>query len=167
MRQVVSISELHRLTSLDRATLGKMLKHLHPASEGRNNAVNYHLDECLTAIVAYVKARNEDSAKARKEAADAEKAEILVAKLRGDLVPVGLVRTSAADLVKSLYQRCVNLAPRILSDKITGKTDRNDVEITLREHMASVFDELRSLPNNFLTIPVEDDNSATSTDNPT
>jgi hypothetical protein len=156
LRQVVNISELHRLTLLDRATLGKMLKPLTPVGEGSKNALNYYLDDCLVEIVNYIKARNEDSPKARKESADADKAEIQVAKLRGDLVPVGLVRSSAADLVKSLYQRCVNLAPRILSDKITGKTDRNEVEIAMRQHFASIFDELRSLPSNFLSVSSED-----------
>jgi hypothetical protein len=151
-RQVTSISELHRLTQLDRQTLGKMLKGLTPAGEGPKNSRNYFLDECLVEIVNYVKARNEESPKARKEAADADKAEINVARLRGDLVPVGSVRSSAADLVKSLFQRCVNLAPRLLADKITGKDDRAEVEIAIREHFAAIFDELRSLPNNFLNI---------------
>ena len=151
-RQVVSISELHRITGLDRATLGKMLKSLTPIGEGPKNSLNYFLDDCITAIVSWLKARNEDSPKSRKEAAEADKAEITVAKMRGDLVPVGLVRSTAADLVKSLFQRCVMLGPRVLSDKITGKTDRNEVEIAIRSHYSTIFDELRSLPNNFLEI---------------
>jgi hypothetical protein len=160
VRQTTNISELQRLTNLDRATLGKMLKHLTPVGEGKKNALNYYLDECVKEIVKYVKAQREDSSKARKERADAEKSEIHVARLRGELVPVMLVRSSAADLVKLLFQRCVMLAPRLLSDQITGNPDRNDVEIAIREHFATIFDELRSQPNSFLNIPEDEPTDA-------
>lgn len=161
MRQVTNISELHELTRLDRQTLGKMLKSLTPVGEGPKNARNYFLDDCLVAIVNYVKARNEESPKARKEAAEAEKAEILVAKLRGDLVPAALMRSTAADLVKSLFQRCVNLGPRLIADSIAGKTDRAEIEIAIRENYAAIFNELRSLPSEFLHMPVDDAESDT------
>lgn len=161
-RQVVSISELQRLTGLDRQTLGKQLKNLVAVGEGPKNSRNYYLDECLTAIVHYVKAKNEDSAKARKETADAEKAEINVQRLRGDLVPVSLMRTSAADLVKSLYQRLVNLGPRILADKVTGNAERAENEIVIREYIANIFNELRSLPNSFLNVPINESDDGQS-----
>lgn len=150
-----------QLTALDRQTLGKMLKDLTPVGEGPKNARNYYLDDCLVEIVRYAKARNEDSPKARKEIAEAEKAEINVARLRGDLIPVGTVRNAAADLVKSLYQLCVHLAPRKLKDQITGKTDHAEVEIILRDHLAKIFDDLRSRPNDFLAIPNVDESDTT------
>lgn len=153
-RQTINISEISRLTGLDRATIGKHLDHIQPmnANSGRQGSKEYYLDEVLSVLIRSFKAKFEDGAKARKELADAEKAEIQVARLRGDLAPTSQMRTSAADLVKSLFQKCVMLAPRLLSDAVTGNADRNEVEIAIRTHYAGIFDELRSLPNNFLNI---------------
>lgn len=157
-RQTINTTEIHKLTGLDRTTIAKHLAHITPMTiPGAKNASNYYLDEVLGVLVRSFKAKSEDGPKARRELADAEKAEILVAKLKGELAPTALMRSTAADLVKSLFQRCVMLAPRILSDKITGNPDRTEIEITIREYFAAIFDELRSLPNNFLNMPVEDD----------
>lgn len=157
-RQLVNTAEVCRLTKIDRTTLAKYFRdaNLEPVDPfAKQGAKNFYLDEVLSVLVRSFKVRAEDSSKARKEAADADKAEITVAKLRGDLISVGAVRNSAADLVKSLYQRLVMLSPRLLSDQLTGNPDRAEVEIAIREHNAKIFDELRSLPNNFLQIPVE------------
>ena len=152
-RQTTNISELHRLTGLDRQTLGKMLKHLDPVEEGPKNARNYYLDECFIAIVGYVRARHDQGSKMRKEMAEAESAEITVANLRAELIPIEIVRSSAGALVTSLKARCIDEAPAILASKITSLTDRAEIEIEVRKHFSNIFNELRSNPNAFLKIP--------------
>lgn len=156
-RQLINIAEICRLTKIDRTTIAKYLREgdVEPENaSGFKGSKEYYLDEVLTCLVRSFKVRAEDSSKARKEEADAQKAEILVAKLRGDLVETSLMRSVAAELVKSLYQRIVMLGPRVLADKITGNTDRAQVEISIREHHAGIFEELRSMPNNFLNLAV-------------
>ena len=129
-----------------------MLKHLAPVEEGPKNARNYYLDDCAVAIFDYLKARRGDSSKMRREAAEADRAEIEVARLREGLVPCALVRRSAGSLVKALMQRCVDEAPAALSETIAATPDHAEVEIAIREHFAAIFDELRSNPRAFLNI---------------
>jgi hypothetical protein len=155
-RQLVNISEICRLTKIDRTTLAKYLRdgQVDPLNaNAAKGAKEFYLDEVLTCLVQSFKIKAADGPKVRIELANAEKAEINVGKLRGELVETTLMRSTAAELVKSLYQRLVMLSPRILADKVTGNKERADVEIAIREHNAQVFDELRSMPNNFLNLP--------------
>ena len=103
----------------------------------------------------------DDSPKARRELADAERSEIKVKQLRAELVSIDAARSSAANLVGALRKRCIDAAS-VVAEKITGQTDRNEIEIKLREHYAAIFEELRSDPNKFLNIQVDQPDGAES-----
>jgi len=156
MRQVANISELNRLTGIDRTTLAKRLNHLTPATtNGKKGAKEYFLDEVLAVIVGALKAKyGDDNPKIRRELAEAEKSEIKCKQLRDELVPIEAVRSSAASLVGALRKRCMEAVP-IVAKKIAGETEREEVEIEIRTQYASIFEELRSHPDRFLNIPVE------------
>ncbi len=156
-RQTTNISELHRLTRLDRQTLGKILKHLSPVEEGPKNARNYYLYDCTVAIFDYLKERHGESPRQRRTAAEAEKVEIEVARLRASLVPTELMRRSAGSLIETLMRRCVEEAPAALAEKIAATPDHAEVEIAIRDYFAAIFDELRSNPSAFMSLPADAD----------
>lgn len=148
----VSISELGRMTGLDRVTLGKRLTHIKP-EQGAKGAKLYDLSVALHAIKA--PANNDDAeqlARNRKLEADAEKAELTVARLRGEVVPVEDMKQAAAEMIKTIYQRTVRVSPQILASKLVGKTDVLDIETIIRTELSGIFNELRTLPENFLTV---------------
>jgi hypothetical protein len=152
--ETANTTELARLTGFNRSTVRDLIvRHgVSPiVSDTKTGAKEYALRDVLAAVCADRRERATPNAgKARKEAADAEKAEIIVAKLRGELVPIDEMRSSAAELIKTLFQRCVNIAPRVLADKLDGRTDQKEIELILRAFYAGIFNDLRSNPLNFL-----------------
>ena len=135
--------------------MGKILKHLPPVEEGPKNARNYYLYDSAVAIFDYLKDRHGESPRRRRAAAEAEKVEIEVARLRASLVPTELMRRSAGSLVETLMRRCVDEAPAALAGKVAATPDHAEVEIAIREHFAAIFDELRSNPSAFVKIEHE------------
>jgi hypothetical protein len=154
---LASISELARMFNLDRATVTKKLKDVEPEQQqGYKGAKMYRVVTVAT-LLSQGSTYSEDQAKARRALADAEKAELMVARLRGELVPVADMKDAVHQLVKSLFQRCVTVAPRQLSRKLVGKSDPGEIEVLMREYYAAVFEELRALPTNFLNdIPTDE-----------
>jgi DNA-binding transcriptional regulator YhcF (GntR family) len=158
-QKTASISELARIFNLDRATVSKRLKDIEPASQvGYKGAKEYTISEVTHLLQSSAQSSyGEEQAKVRRAMADAEKAEINVAKLRGELVSVSEMKDAVHTLVKSLFQRCVVVSPRALARKIIGKSDPGEVEIILRAHYSEIFEELRALPTNFLNNTEETD----------
>jgi hypothetical protein len=150
----VNQETLAKITGKDRRTVKGRLAGMHFKQEGRQK-----LYDKMIAVQAIVtkSADPESDAKNRRAVADAEKAEIIVARLRGELVPVADMKTAAAELIKTLYARIVRVTPSILAPTLLGKTDPLEIEAVLRTALADAFDELKSMPEHFLSIDPTDD----------
>lgn len=155
----VTKEELHRITGRDRRTINLRLEKggVPFKQEGRSR-----LFDKMLAIEAIASKDNDigHEAKERRAIADAEKAELLVARLRGELVPVADMKTAAAELIKTLYMRVVRVTPSILAPKLLGLTDALEIEARLRTALADAFNELKSMPDHFLTVEGDQDLSA-------
>lgn len=145
-----SIAELQRLTGVDRATIGKRIAHISPEF-GTKGAKLYEVRQVLPLIMAQ-KSADGDESKDRKAAADAEKAELIVARLRGELVPVADMKEAAAELIKTMYQQIVRVQPGIIASEVVGMTDAVEIEVKIRESISKIFDDLRSSPDKFLAV---------------
>lgn len=153
----MSISALHRETGLDRQTIAERLDkaNLEPELTARG-AKLYDKDAALEILLDGETVQGEEQAKRRKLNADAEKAEINVRKLRGELVDVSAMKQAAGELIKTLYQRIVRVEPNIIAGKCVGK-NAIEIEVIVREQLGLVFSELRSMPEQFLSIDEGDE----------
>lgn len=160
----VTQEELRRITGKDRRTIKDRLADLPFEWKGRSKL--YDKTVALQAIMSGPAGIvTEAGAKERKAIAEAEKIEIVVQKLKGELVPVEQMRTTAAEILKTLYQRTVRVTPSILAPKLVGKTDALDIEATIREELALVFNELKNMPEHFLSYtPASDTDEEEPTD---
>lgn len=149
----VNITQLHEATGIHRDTIRPKLKGL-PYKEGAQNAKLYDKAVVLPILFDSGGAREDLESKERKAKADAEKAELIVAKLRGELVSVERMKSSAAGLVKTLYARTVRVLPNTLAPKLQGKSVA-ECEVILRDELSAIFDELKNRPDNFFSITTE------------
>lgn len=152
---LVSISELHRITGYDRALISEKLQRsgLKPVKSGKGHL--YPRRKSIAILTAgsagSSSVLSEADAKSRKAVAEAEKAEITVAKLRGELVSADEMRRAAAELVKSLYQRIVRVEPAVIASKCVG-LDAIGIETGIRDAMAAIFDEVRVDLSSFVAV---------------
>jgi hypothetical protein len=153
----VTLEELRRITGKDRRTISDRIAGLPFEKKGRSKL--YDKTVALQAIMAGgAGAMDESKAKERKSIAEAEKIELIVSKMKGDLVPVADMKTAAAELIKTLYQRIVRVTPAIVAPKLIGRTDVLDIEAIIRDALAEDFNELKNMPEKFLTIePTDED----------
>lgn len=153
----MSIAALHRETGLDRTTIAEKLAKagIEPELTSKN-AKLYNIDEALAVLTGGTAVTGEEQAKRRKMAADAEKAEINVRKLKGELVSVDSMKQAAGELIKTLYQRIVRVEPNIIASKCVNKT-AVEIEVIVREQLGLVFAELRSMPEQFLSVDADEE----------
>jgi hypothetical protein len=116
----VSQADLERITGKDRRTISGRIKDLHFKQEGRSKLYDKML--AVQAIVAK-SVDPESDAKNRRALAEAEKAELLVARLKGELVPVSDMKRRRLNSSRRLYARTVRVTPRIVAPQMMGKTD--------------------------------------------
>lgn len=154
LKGLANVKQLAKETGWDRDTVSKRLElaGLVPNTDDARMK-RFNVEEALE-VLGYKDAEGEVEAKRRKAIADAEKAELTVQKLKGELVSVVEMRLAAAELIKRLYQRIVRVEPGIIAAKIVG-LDELKAEAIIRDQLRQVFDELRSMPEAFLSI--EDD----------
>lgn len=155
--QLVSISQLADITGKGRELIRKRISHLEPqiGMAGARNAKLYDKRAAVSAIIADDLPKDETLAKTRKALADAEKAEMIVAKLKSELVSADAMRSAVADIIKTLYARTVRVAPGILAPQLVGK-DAIAIEAILRQGLAEVYEELKTMPDTFLTAQAPD-----------
>lgn len=147
----VTKEELHRITGRDRRTINLRLEagNVPFKQSGRSKL----FDKMLAVQAISTKSNDPEAAsKERKLAAEAEKAEIIVARLRGELVPVADMKTAAAELIKTLYARVVRVTPSVVAPRVLGISDPLEIERLLRDALADAFNELKSMPEHFLTV---------------
>lgn len=151
---LVSISELHRITGYDRALISEKLAKSNVTFEKRGKSHLFSRRMALAVLVAGSNAIPESDAKSRKAIAEAEKAEITVSKLKGELVSADEMRRAAAELVKSLYQRVVRVEPAVIASKCVG-LDAIGIETHIRESMAAIFNDVRTDLAKYMTVEDE------------
>jgi hypothetical protein len=146
----LSISQLCEITGIDRATISKKLADV-PFSEGAKGAKMYDRNVAMPLLFGNTAPQGEDEAKKRKAIAEAEKAELVVKRLKGELVSVDAMTQAAGELVKTLFMRIVRVEPSIIASKAFGKT-AVEIETICREHLQKVFDDLKTMPDTFLSV---------------
>jgi len=151
-----STAELARIYELDRATVGKRLAGV-PHRSGPRGAKLYKIEDIHALLAPSAPECDLEEARLRKARAEAERIEILVAKLKGDLVSVRETRRALHSIFKSLYHRVVILFPRAGGGRLIGIKDRAEMEARLREELTEIFDELRTSPDNFIADTSEGD----------
>ena len=150
----MSIAALHRETGLDRTTIAERLEKAGLEPEISKNKAKLFDKEKALEILGQADAGVEGS-KLRKLRADADKAELNVRKLKGELVEIDAMKQAAGELIKTLYQRIVRVEPNIIAAKCVGKT-AVEIEGIVRDQLGLVFAELRSMPDQFLSVESED-----------
>jgi hypothetical protein len=146
----LSISQLSEITGIDRSTISKKLSDV-PFSEGTKGAKMYDRNVAMPLLFGNTAPQGEDEAKKRKAIAEAEKAELVVKRLKGELVSVSAMTEAAGELVKTLYMRVVRVEPAVIASKAVGKS-AIEIETICREQLSIVFNELKTMTENFLTI---------------
>jgi hypothetical protein len=149
----VSITELHRITGQDRVRITRRLKNI-PFTKGAKNATMYNRKDALSILMSDENdggAHEAITAKARRETAEADRAELRVAQIRGELVSADAMRTAAAELVKTLYQRIVRVEPAIIAAKCVG-LEAIEIETVIRDSSTVVFNQLRLDLGSFMSV---------------
>ncbi len=150
--QKVSISELHRITGFDRRIISQKLVASNVSFDKTGRGAHlYDKREALGVLCSDDPTMlGPDDPKRRKIKADADRAELAVQKLRGELVSVDEMRQAAAELIKTMFQRIVHVEPSILAAKCVG-LDAVGIESEVRKAMQSVFSDLRFDPSSYIT----------------
>jgi hypothetical protein len=67
------------------------------------------------------------------------------------------MKAAAAELIKTLYARMVRVTPSIVAPLLVGKTDTIEIEAIIRDANADVFNELKTMPDTFLSVETVDE----------
>ena len=140
-----------------------------PYTEGSRGGHYYDQRAALAVLVSkpeYNAPLHANDPKMRKIEAEAEKAEIAVAKLKGELVSADEMRRAAAELLKTMYQRIVRVEPAVIASKCVG-LDAIGIETNIREAMAAIFGDVRDNLADFLTVESDGTDEADEMDEDT
>lgn len=87
-----------------------------------------------------------EAAKLRRATADADKAELITAQLRGDLISVKDARDLMMEVMQLLYKRFCVVGPRelgvMITEAVRGGEGSRQVSEHLREHAIRVFNDV-------------------------
>lgn len=142
MAKKLSISEIHRQTGIDRATIKKRLSDV-PVSEVRAREVLYDEEDALRAI----KKQGDDITEARRKKLLAETGRVVL-KLKqeqGELLSASEVKTEMVRLFQRLFQRLAVQMTAEISPKLVKAAPQGKAEIArlLRAEIGEIFDSLR------------------------
>jgi DNA-binding transcriptional MocR family regulator len=137
-----SISQLAKVTGLDRATVTKRLGDIE-VTGGAKGAKTYSLADALPALIAG-ESTEMDEAKLRKVQAEAELKELEVEQERGELLPVKEVRDYLQDLFKRLQQRTVVQMPVAIASQLYKAESPAQISDTLQRELGRIFNDLRA-----------------------
>lgn len=139
--ELIHIAEAARRYNLDRLTVRKRLYGIEPVGFGKKGEKLYDLDEVEPLLTAEGE-QAADAVKLRKLTAEAERQELLTAKMRGELVDVGVVRSMVYDFFKQARQLIVVEFPRANGPQIAQMKDSRETITFLNRELAQIFDEL-------------------------
>lgn len=143
----VSISDLSRLTGLDRATVAKRIGDLDPTPGPKNSAL-YQLAEALPRLFGDDAAL--DDFKSRKIAAEAELKEMERDELLGKIAPVDQFTEVLIRIFSSMYQQIAVRYPVEASAKLAKAKTSTAVATIMRKDFAAIFGRLRTNFKEFL-----------------
>lgn len=149
--QTWSISGLSVEFGLDRRTIAKRLEHVHPAT-GSGRSARYRMSEAAGAICGPAgggRAAETGAAepldltaeRARLAKFQADKTELEVAVLRGDLIPGEIVQGTWNDYIAAARAKFISL-PSTAAPRVAGGTVR-EVELELRDLVHQALLELK------------------------
>jgi hypothetical protein len=140
--KLFSVSELSRLTRLDRNTVQKRLGNVTPTAE-RTNLKLYRLKDALPPLI--VGADKElDAAKLRKAQADARRAEVLAKREEGEVVDVAEALAYYARIFRGLRTRLYTKLPAEIAGALFKCQTRAEAAKVLQVAIGKIFNELRS-----------------------
>jgi hypothetical protein len=145
---VASISEIARLTGFDRATVTRRLEGLEPVP-GKKGAKDYALCDALPAIIAGQSPDLEEARK-RKAFADADLAELKLARERAEVIPIDEVRDALHRLFTNMHQKIAIHYPTSISTQLYKAETARAVTNILRTGLGKIFHDLRTDPSSFL-----------------
>lgn len=151
-----STTQLARMFKMDRVTCAKRLESL-TAKAGPRGAKLYRLSEAYPLLMPSDTETSLDEAKLRKARAEAERVELQVARLRGQLIDVESAKSALYDVFRTLYQRIVVIYPRVASTELALIKDRGSVELKLRQDLTEIFNDLRANPIQFVDQSLDED----------
>lgn len=143
-----SISELAKLSGLDRATVTKRLAEV-PFEEGAKNAKTYALDEALPALIAGESAEF-DAAKLRKMQAEAGLRELDLERERGEVLSTAEVADYTLRLFKGVQNRIGLRFPREIAQQLYKAESAAQITEILQRELGRIFNDLRDDHKRFL-----------------
>ncbi len=145
--ETYSISALHRLTKLDRATIRKLLSDIKPVEEKAKEKL-YALKDALPALIGG-KSAEMDGAKLRKVKTEAALKEMELQRESGELLSVKEVRDHLQDLFKRLQQRTAVQLPREIAQLLYKAESAAQITDILQRELGRLFNDLRSNHQSF------------------
>lgn len=137
----LSISALAERFEMDRATVSKRLSNA-PFERGPKNSKVYSVEDIAELLTAEEDSPELEAAKLRRAVADAEKAELTVAKMRGELVNRVEVITEVQGIFAGLYQKvCIHYVRRNAGRLHKIETNKELAEV-LQNDLMEIFNEI-------------------------
>jgi phage terminase Nu1 subunit (DNA packaging protein) len=143
-----SISQLHKLTKLDRATVTKRLEGVVSVA-GAKNAKLYALQDALPALIAG-ESSEMDEAKLRKMQADADLQELKFKREQGEVVETKEVLNYTLQLFKAVHNRIAVRFPREIAQALYKAESSAHITEVLQRDLGRIFNELRDDHKRFL-----------------
>lgn len=143
-----SISQLARLSTLDRATVARRLEGV-AFVKGAKGAKAYQLEAALPALIKGA-GDEMDEAKFRKTAAEASLRELEVERERGLVVAVSEVKDYALRLFKALHNRIGVRFPREVAAQVYKAESKEQITEILTRELGRIFNDLRGDHTRFL-----------------
>ncbi len=147
-QEMYSISQLAKLSGLDRATVTKRLAEVE-SQDGPKNAKLYALAAALPALISGESTEMEE-AKLRRAQAEAELKTLDLERERGEVAPVKDVREYALKLVKGLHGRLAVQFPREIAQQLYKAESPAQITEILRRELGRIFNDLRTNHQRFL-----------------
>lgn len=177
-RELYSKTKLALELGVDRRTLDQRLDGIAPAKEGARNAKLYYMRDVFAAFLNHAEqeaARKRKpglpdaegeidakahavelaSAKLRREQADAELAEIKVARERGLLIEADRVEELWGELIGAMRARLLSLPSQAAIDIV--ELDRVKIEATLDEYVREAVSALENEQDELETVDQDED----------
>lgn len=143
-----SVSELSRLTKLDRATIVKRLNGSR-SKPGEKGAKTYRLIDALPKLIAG-ESVDMDSAKLRKVAAEADMREHELAVERGEVLEVSQIREHLIKFNRALYNELAKRAPREIAAQLRKAESATHIIEILQHEYSRRFNDIRKDHQRFL-----------------
>jgi hypothetical protein len=143
-----SVSELSRLTKLDRATIAKRLSGT-KSKLGDKGAKTYLLKDALPKLIAGESAEM-DIARLRKAQADAELREHELAVEREEVLEVSEIREHLIKFNRALYNELAKRAPREIAAQLRKAESTTHIIEILQHEYSRRFNDIRKDHQRFL-----------------